>query len=224
MITNAILIDICGTLFYSNTTFDFLDFYITEKSYKRFRKLMKTPIWRYTNSLIYRLFHIDLSRKIALSYLKGIPHAELLNMADAFYDNYLSPRRIHETWNLIEAKRPTNELILVSGTIDPIAETVAKKMGIQHYISSSLKYNKDICEGKLEYDALRKKSEYLTTLNIQKPYTLVITDNPADVSLIESAQEATIILYNNLKRWQKLTNKQNHIHYITPTNDYTFQR
>ena len=125
---------------------------------------------------------------------------------------------------MIEAKRPTNELILVSGTIDPIAETVAKKMGIQHYISSSLKYHNNICEGKLEYDALRKKSEYLTTLNIQKPYTLVITDNPGDVSLIESAQEATIILYNNLKRWQKLTNKQNHIHYITPTNDYTFQR
>ncbi|HRS67971.1 MAG TPA: HAD family hydrolase [Paludibacteraceae bacterium] len=224
MVKNAVLIDICGTLFYSNTTFDFLDFYINQKSYRRFRKLMQTSIWRYSNSLIYRLFNLDLSRTIALSYLKGFSHTELVNMANSFYENYLSSRRICETWELLEQKRPTNELILVSGTIDPIAETVAKKIGVQQYISSTLNYNNDICQGKLKYDALRNKAKCLANLNIQKPYTLVITDNPGDVSLIEHSQEAVIILYNNQQRWQRLIKKQRNIHYITPSHDYKFHR
>ena len=56
---NAALIDICGTLFYSNTTFDFLDYYIKNPKYIRLRKRMDNKLLLIINNIIYRLFHYD---------------------------------------------------------------------------------------------------------------------------------------------------------------------
>ena len=225
MQNNVILIDICGTLFQSNTTFDFLDFFIKNQSYRYFRKIMQTHIWHYFNSIIYKITHIDLSRKIALSYLKGISKEKLLLKADEFYSQYLEQRKIKEVWQLIETlKSNTTTLVLVSGTIDPIAQIVSKKINIPIFISSKLAYKNNFCQGKLKLDALHSKSKLLLKQNITLPYQHIITDNPGDITLIKQSKNATIVIYNNLIRWKHLIKKQTNINYITPSINYEFKR
>lgn len=225
MPNNVILIDICGTLFQSNTTFDFLDFFVKNQSYKYFRKIMQTRIWHYFNSIIYRITNIDLSRKIALNYLKGINKKELLQKADEFYSQYLEQRKIKEVWQLIDTlKNDTSTPILVSGTIDPIAQIVSEKINIPIFISSQLAYKNNICQGKLKIDALHSKSKLLFEQNINSPYQHIITDNPGDITLIKQCNSATIVIYNNLIRWKHLIKKQKNIKYITPSTNYEFKR
>lgn len=225
MPNQIILIDICGTLFQSNTTFDFLDYIIKNKSYKYFRKIMQTYIWHFFNSIIYRIIHIDLSRKIALNYLKGLNKKEILQKANEFYNQYLEQRKIKETWQLIDTlKNNESTLILISGTIDPIAQVISQKINIPIYISSQLAYKNDICQGKLKLDALHNKSKLLIKQDITSPYQHIITDNPSDIKLIKQSKNATIVIYNNFIRWKHLTRKLTNINYIRPAINYEFKR
>lgn len=203
------LFDICGTLFQSNTTFDFLDFYITDKSYWCFRRIMRCAVWRYTNSLLYRLIGIDMSRRIAISYLRGKNRQHLDDMADAFYNNYLMQHKNEQIWHLLtDCKKNQYEIALISGTIDPIARGVAQRIGAQYVVTSRLKYDAaNNCCGCLTFDALSVKRCELSRMGIEPPYDLVVTDNPGDMVLVKHAVQATIVAHHNVRRWKFLTRK-----------------
>ena len=98
---NAALVDICGTLFYSNTTFDFLDYYIKNPEYLRLRNRMKNILLLKANNIIYRIFHYDYFRAKALSYLKGMRKDVLNEMAEEFFHNFLTPRKNKIVWDKI---------------------------------------------------------------------------------------------------------------------------
>lgn len=171
-----ILVDICWTLFYSNTTYDFLQ--------------IKGNRW---NSLIYRLFHKDIVRSCALRKFNRYSREEQLVRAELFYTEYLVPRKIDEVWHLIEGRN----IILVSQTMDMIAEVVAKRVGAKAYY------------------AIQKKEEVLTH------YTDfdIITDNISDLELIKHAKHATIITYNNLSQWEKILPRDLNITFIETGRD-----
>ena len=156
-----ILVDICWTLFYSNTTYDFLK--------------IKGNWW---NSLIYKLFGYDVVRNRAIHRFQTYSREEQVALAEQFYDTYLEPRKIEQVWRLIEGQ----DIILVSQTMDIIAEVVAKHVGAK------------------AFHATQNKEEVLTH------YTNfdIITDNISDIELIKHAQRATIITYNNKSRWEKI--------------------
>ena len=50
--SRLVIFDICGTLFFSNTSFDFLDLIVQAKSYSLFRKVSKTIFARIINPKI----------------------------------------------------------------------------------------------------------------------------------------------------------------------------
>ena len=162
MIKNRdILVDICWTLFYSNTTYDFLK--------------IKGNKW---NSMIYKIFKKDVICSIALKKFKQYSREEQLARAEQFYINYLEPRKIEEVWRIIEGK----DIVLVSQTMDVIAEVVAKHIGAKAYY------------------AIQRKEEVLSH------YTDfdIVTDNISDTELIKHAKHATIITYNNRQRWERI--------------------
>lgn len=174
----TILVDICWTLFYSNTTYDFLHI--------RGNKL---------NSLIYKLFGMDLVRSRAIRSFERLPIDEQQAQAERFYTDYLLPRKITPVWQMIEGQN----IILVSQTMDIIAKTVAKHIGAK------------------AYHATQHKEEVLSL------YTDfdIITDNISDLALIRHAKQATIITYNNRSRWEKILPPDINIHYIeTGRNKY----
>ncbi|MGN0187859.1 MAG: HAD family hydrolase [Paludibacteraceae bacterium] len=214
--SNVVLIDICGTLFCSNTTFDFLDYYVEEHSYRCFRKIMHSKLWRYANSLIYRLLHVDLSRRVALSYLKGKSRTQLYSMAEVFYNDYLLKHKNEAVWQLLQEFRAENaEIVLVSATIDPVAQAVAHNLGVEHVVSSHLNYDSDQkCRGKLAVDVLRSKSAELRRLHIYPPYKHLVTDNPGDMDLVAMSESTTIIVYGHELRWNYLTHGFKNVCYI----------
>lgn len=166
-----ILVDICWTLFYSNTTYDFLK--------------IKGRWW---NSLIYKLFRKDIIRSRAIKQFNRFSREEQLTCAEQFYTDYMEPRKINEVWHLIEGK----DIILVSQTMDILAETVAKHIGAKAYYATQKK--EEIMAHYSDFD--------------------IITDNMSDIELIKHAKNATIIIYNNLSRWKKILPPDLHVQFI----------
>ena len=92
--SRLVIFDICGTLFFSNTSFDFLDLIVQAKSYSLFRKVSKTIFARIINKVSVLLLKKDLIRSIAVLYIKGMSKAELQEKADIFYNQYLLPLKL----------------------------------------------------------------------------------------------------------------------------------
>lgn len=200
------LTDICWTLFYSNTTFDFLDYMIHTPGYRCIRRIGNSQSGHFLNLLCYKIFRIDLQRTLCIRYLRGYTRTELADKAEQFYCNFLSGKRIQKVWERL----PEQNIVLVSGTLDIIAETVARHMQAEAYYASQLEYDQDICTGKLCNDFLRRKAELVHTY----PHYDVITDNTSDIRLVLHAEQAVIVVYQNKKRWERLTRHYPHITYI----------
>ena len=171
-----LLTDICWTLFYSNTTYDFLG--------------IRPNKW---NSLLYKLFRHDFLRSRAIRQFQSFNAEEQLARAERFYTDYLTPRKIAETWNQINGR----DIILVSQTMEIIAKVVAEHIGAKQYF------------------ATQNKSEILAH------YTDfdIITDNISDLELIRHAHEATIITYNNRSRWKAILPRDINVTFIDTGKD-----
>lgn len=119
MSTNkTILVDICWTLFYSNTTYDFL--HIRGSKF---------------NSLIYKLCGIDLVRSRAIRAFMRLPQNEQMARAERFYTEYLEPRKIAPVWQMITDK----DVVLVSQTMEVIAKVAARQVGAKAYYATQHK-------------------------------------------------------------------------------------
>jgi len=171
-----ILVDICWTLFYSNTTYDFL-------------RIKGNRL----NSLIYKLLGCDLVRRRAIRRFNTLSCDEQRARAEQFYAEYLAPRKIDEVWRRIKDR----DIILVSQTMDVIAQVVAEQVGAKAYF------------------ATQKKEEVLAH------YTDfdIITDNLSDLPLIKQAHEATVVTYNNRSRWERILPRHKHIRFIDTGRD-----
>ena len=186
------LVDVCWTLFYSNTTFDFLDFAVKDERYIRLRQIGKSWLGRKMNLLAYKLTHVDKERARCLQYLKGKSQTELQALAEQFYQEYLLPRRIEPVWQELDGKR----LVIVSGTLDIIAQTVARHLGAEAYHATEMVYHDNLFTGMFR-DFLLGKADVLP----QYSDFDIITDNLTDIDLVRHARNATIITYNNKRRW-----------------------
>jgi phosphoserine phosphatase len=205
------IIDICGTLYDSNTTFDFLDFTIRTTSYLRFRRFSKSIPWRAFNRLIHKFLKIDLTRAIAVSYLKGTNLKDLESKMELFYNERLVKLKHFEVWERVKKLKENGEqLILVSATLDFIAQKISTEIGIQTVYSTKLKFNNLVCEGVIDRDLLGSKKQYLELCNILPPYKSIITDNFSDLEIIKVSNHNVIVTKElNINKWRNLLSKNN---------------
>lgn len=204
--------DICWTLFYSNTTLDFLDFCLSQdENYSRLKRRFRLPLMRQFNLLLFRLMGRDLFREKAVACLKGKTREELLTEAERFYQQYLVPRKIDEIWDFLHDTHP----VLLSGTLDIIAEVVALHIGAQNYHASPLLFDENNrCTGRFRDFLLQKSS----LADMPEVYDYC-TDNLTDLPLVRSARRALIVEYHNQQRWQKHLTNKNNITYIHARTD-----
>ena len=214
-----IVFDICGTLFQSNTTFDFLDYYLlTNKKYQKYKKIFKTLLWRCFNKFLRNYFNLDLTRVIAITFLKGVSRNQLLECTEQFYDNCLLAKSNREVVQTLTnyCLRKDCRVILLSATIDVVAETIANKLNCAEFYSTQLEYSsKGVCLGNIQKDLLGKKKQVLKDLNINQ-VDLFYTDDITDVPVLEVTKNKKIIAYSkHIQQWQKLINeKQWEVDYI----------
>lgn len=212
------LFDICGTLYNSNTTFDFLSYLLGEKkTYCLFDRFRSFWIWRGFNRLSRKILHKDITRMLALRYLKGYTREELLHAANAFYHEILIPKQNDSIIANLKSflLNPENEVIIVSATIDVIAEIISQHLLCKKWYSSQLLFENGVCKGKLESDLLGEKL-YKVFGNFYPIFESVYTDDISDLALLELAKNKNIIIYSKtVNRWKQIVRqKQWNVNFI----------
>jgi phosphoserine phosphatase len=194
-----IIFDICGTLYNSNTTMDFCEYRCKSARKRKLLKFSKTFFGKLVNKLLVMLFNYDFIRVLHLKSLKGLTKNEIEKDAAFFVNFFLINKKIDEV-HVILNNYEKEDIVLVSATIQPIAEAIAHKLGGVKYLSTTLEYNYDKCTGTIKDDLLGNKQNYFRDQEIE----LVITDNKSDLSLCKKAKEVVIVSKKkNLSFWEK---------------------
>lgn len=192
------IFDVCGTLFDSNTTFDFVRFYNKESF---FIKILSSPFIKYFIVLLGRLIRFDIYRSLFILSLRGVSRDVLLDAALTFYEKSLSSKIIPETIELLENYKLQSDcnVVLCSASLDFIVEVIGDKLGVG-FISSSLRYSSEgICLGYFASDILGCKEKFF----IGKELELVVTDNQSDLALVKLSKQAFIVAKSkNVDFWQ----------------------
>lgn len=181
-------IDLCDSLVTGNTTFLFLDdFFQHNKKYQLIKKVRSNLLTRVIFKVLFK-FHIDLNRKIAVSFLKDHSREELLHHAQFMADHsFTYNKELIELINI--AKNTDTPIYLISASLDFIVEVVANKLDI-NFLSTELNYPHSICNGKIKKDLLFSKSieinSTLKKLQIQKDNLIFISDNIQDLNILKS--------------------------------------
>ncbi len=208
MSDSVFLIDVCGTMFRSNTTFDFIRYYYGHSG--RVRLWLSLP-YRIYNRIAWHMLHREPLRRNLISMLRDKTIDELGRMADDFVCNFLVKREHRHVIELIERKRGEGlRLVIVSATIDVIASAVAHHYGINEYLSTQLDYGDDgVCRGYIKKDLLGDKRAALGRIGLKPPYTGIVTDNYSDADLVMSADEGFLVEYsNNGSHWNKILDNE----------------
>jgi len=199
-VNRNIVFDICGTLFEANTTNDFI-YFISRKNI--FNKLIFTSRSVFIfNIFLKKIFKVNLLRKYYLYGLKGYTYEELLILAEKFYEDFLTNHKIKYTHDLLyKVKESGARVFLASATISPVCEVIAKKLGVDDFVSSNLEFENGVSTGKLVLNLAGKKLKKLNLESIE----LVITDNVSDISLIMKAEKVIVVTKKPKKEsWDKL--------------------
>ncbi|MDK9362297.1 HAD family hydrolase [Lelliottia wanjuensis] len=194
--------DVCGTLYASNTTFDFIiEYHKFHRNRLRFvwtQILLSLPF-----KILNRMKLVSIRRNMIHS-LKGESKHELFTFSQFFVDRYLGNKRKQETMQLL-LNDPLNS-ILMSASIDPVVIAISHQLNVKAY-SSVLEYNDEgICTGKLDVDLKGIKSNQIAQSNLE----LVATDNMSDIDLIKNSTLSYIITNKSNKNvWLKLLSRNN---------------
>ncbi len=199
---NIALFDVCDTLYYSNTTFDFIYYYL--KTYKpgslvKFKRLLnRNSLGFWFNIAIAKFIGIDVIRNSAIKMLKGERKEDLYKAGKEFAKMLTSHKKIEETHRLMESYQGNGyRIILVSASIDPVVHSIAEELD-SSYFSTLLDYdNNGICTGTILRDLTGKKYETIREQMGREGVQQIaaVSDNSTDRPLLAIAQQKHIVVY-----------------------------
>lgn len=205
-------LDVCGTLFDSNTTFDFFDFYF--KGSKKFlvRSLRKFILCKILNKLFLTVFHIDLIRMAAIYLLQGEKKSDLRIKAKEFIYGLKKNQSIFDF--IEENYSNVDEIYLLSASLDFIVEEVFLFFNYSGYFSTTLIYdNNEICLGRICNDLLLSKSSIIQGHN-EASYKIFISDNFSDVTVAKYVNEFVPVVSKKNKHALAFWNKKGYANAI----------
>ena len=213
---NIVVFDICGTLYQSNTTYDFLLYYfksIKSKKLKSFRRNFSIPFKVIFKLMI--LLKVDYYiRQRLIKYIKGEPVDLVEKVATKFVREILVNRKIAFTQNLIKENIIDTEIevILISASIEPVVKAIANELGVENYFSTLLDTENDVFTGRIKKEMQGNKLPMFEKIkNNDTAYLTFHTDNKEDLPLALKADEVFILSSNkNMGFWRKkLDNHKN---------------
>jgi HAD superfamily hydrolase (TIGR01490 family) len=189
--------DVCGTLYDSNTTFDFLDdFFKNNNKYIRFRKITNNIFFVATNHYINKFFHVDLIRKCAISFLKGRSSKEVNLASSKFLTEILSDKKVNEVFKLLTHYRNEGfKIILMSASLDVIIKEIQVEVNANNYFSTQLEVINGKYTGKIKNDMTHKKANAFNENFDLVDELVVVTDNLSDLPLVSLATKKYIICW-----------------------------
>lgn len=204
--------DVCGTLYNSNTTFDFLDSYFSEnKRYRLFRKISELFPVKVLNHYIYKYIKIDMIRVYGTRFLKNHTTDEIQAYSRSFVHEYLRGKIKKEIVSLLDDyKKDGYEIVLMSGSYEFIIKEVSAYFEVSHFYASKLDISKEIHTGKYENDILLSKLQLLKEEFPTISELIVVSDNKTDLDLMLASNQAFAVCNKkkHFKFWKENNNKK----------------
>lgn len=205
-----VIFDVCGTLFRSNTTADFLTFYFKRNSTHKLQNInsitnKKSPIYWF-RAFIFRFVGKDLFRKASIRLLKGEDPTLVASEAQHFLTEFLLSKEISETSSMLKKSRDNNEeVMLVSNGLDPVIKVIGDHFKIP-FKATTLEVKRGKYTGRISNDLFGTKHELLQNRNISNKVITVVTDNRSDYELVKLADEKVVVLNktSDKKFWSSL--------------------
>ena len=133
--------DVCGTLFYENTTLGFVKFHLKKFSKIKFLFFFiltseSLPLIWFFKILEYFSKKNLLFKKMIVLFLKGEDKENIQRSAE-LYTNYLfQEKKIQKVWDyLVKYKNKNFRIILASSSIEPVIKEIAKKIKAEYFSS-----------------------------------------------------------------------------------------
>lgn len=211
-VRKIIVADICNTLFDSNTTFDFVRYCVYTKRLGFNRTAYKAIFSRVSPlffgiALLQKFTGTDIHKKIAVSLFRNRSPQQVRTWANSFLEEYLHGREIPQSLSYLNQYNP-DDIILVSSTIYPVAETIADYLKISHFIATELEIVDSKYTGKIKQEIRGKKLSALEKKLGGKNFEIemVITDNFSDRELMNSSKKKLAVCYDSRqeKFWSTL--------------------
>ncbi len=189
--------DVCGTLYDSNTTFDFIDFYFGKKArrgFGLFSGARKNRVIGLVNFLIYKLTGVDLLRRMGVGFFSGEKDADVRRAAGEFAVSFLAFRENRAVMLLLDRLRSTHRIVLMSGSCEPVVSAVARELCAAESYASTLGREEGRLTGAIASDLLGEKAELCLSRFHGAEELIVVTDNKSDLELVRLATKAWIVL------------------------------
>lgn len=211
---DVFVFDVCDTLFYSNTTFDFIRYVVARQQARGRQRLLQLLTRRWSPVYVglaawQKLTGLDAIKAAALRLLAGLPKTELYALGQQFEAEFLRGRPIAQTHALLAGLVGAGtRVVLLSASLDPIVAAIAAELGVE-FISSELAYDaQGRCTGRLRRELGGQKHRVLTELAGlgQAPRLAVATDNFTDRELVASASSRYVVVHQPEAKgfWQDL--------------------
>lgn len=207
--------DVCDTLFYSNTTFDFLRFVLErERDTGRLRTLQLlsrrwSPLFLGLSAW-QRLRGGDPIKTAALRLLRGFSRPRLYALGEEFAAEFLESRKLARPHQLLRELQGQagGRAVLLSASLDPVIAAIARRLGTE-FRSSELNYDaQGNCRGTLRRDLTGQKLVALAELlgSTALPPLTVVTDNFTDRELVTAAAHRHVVVHRAAAKqfWQDL--------------------
>ena len=197
--------DVCDTLYYSNTTHDFVR-YFSENLARRDRKVLFHLLNHRLSPLRYGLIAVsvatgsDLFRKASIRLLRGVKESELATCAARFIAEVLDMRKIERTHHMISEYRKLGlEVVLCSSSIEPVVREVATYLGVSASVSTILETREGILTGRIIDDPTGRKLAVLRERYGNTRIAYAVSDNVSDLELLLAADHGIAISHNTRK-------------------------
>lgn len=201
------LFDVCNTLFDSNTTFDFLEYYFEKKRLNSKSLSLKLIVKKYSPvhvilKILTFVYSKDFYKIAGVFLLRGQNIKTVEDSARDFVRNVLSTKKIKGAFEILE--KNISSTILLSSSIEPIIKIIAEENGIKKYHASKIEHSNGTYTGRIISDLTGIKESKVAS--ILKDDCLVITDNKSDFNLVKLASQKVIVIghVTEKKFWEKL--------------------
>jgi phosphoserine phosphatase len=189
--------DLCGTLVTENTTYGFLQYYFRRRNGTRhvairfLRSLAGKAVSRLLSMALRKRGDV---RRWSVGLLRGETVVEVELAAADYAREGLAPLWRPEVLETLHEARESGQCVVIaSASLHPVANAVARELGLNHVFATTLEVIDGRFTGRLSVDLQGAKAQALVEAFPQVQIALVVTDNLDDCDLVRAAHTAIVL-------------------------------
>jgi phosphoserine phosphatase len=200
--------DVCNTLYRSNTTHDFVEFYLQHRPswrlsiFRLLRIKLLGPVWAGLSWAMGR----DVFRVISVKMLRGAPAEEMDRMAAEFVRTFLETRAKSRVLLLMdELRREQYRIVLASASFEWVVREIARVLNADGFFACTVAVEHGKIAGRYSCDIRGQKHCVVARQFPRAEDVVAITDNGEDADLIRMSSRAWIVCEQRKhQRWARM--------------------